>query len=77
MDCCLRLAGNQDNVSEWSDMYEWTVVYGWPGIRIMYQNGVTCMSELLFTGIKPNYESLCTAKIIIKSNAKYNNTVFL
>ena len=27
MDCCLRLAGNQNNVSEWSDMYEWTVVY--------------------------------------------------
>ena len=49
MDCCLRLAGNQNNVSEWSDMYEWTVVYGWPGIRIMYQSGVTCMSGLLFT----------------------------
>ena len=30
-------------------MYEWTVVYGWPGIRIMYQSGVTCMSGLLFT----------------------------
>ena len=49
MDCCLRLAGNQDNVLEWSDMYEWTVVYGWPGIRIMYQSGDTCMSGLLFT----------------------------
>ena len=48
-DCCLRLAGNQDNVSEWSHMYEWTVVYGWPGIRIMYQSGVTCMGGLLFT----------------------------
>jgi hypothetical protein len=43
------LAGNQDNVSEWRHMYEWTVVYGWPGIRIMYQSGVTCMSGLLFT----------------------------
>ena len=30
-------------------MYGWTVVYGWPGIRIMYQSGVTCMSGLLFT----------------------------
>ena len=49
MDCCLRLAGNQDNVSEWSDMYEWTVVYGWLGIRIMYQSGVTFMGGLLFT----------------------------
>ena len=39
----------RDNVSEWSDMYEWTVVNGWPGIRIMYQSGVTCMSGLLFT----------------------------
>jgi hypothetical protein len=43
------VGGNQDNVSEWSDMYEWTVVYGWPGIRIMYQSGETCMSGLLFT----------------------------
>jgi hypothetical protein len=29
VDCGLRLAGKQDNVSEWSDMYEWTVVDGW------------------------------------------------
>ena len=49
MDCCLRLAGNEDNVSEWSDIYGWTVVYGWPVIRIMYQSGVTCMSGLFLT----------------------------
>ena len=49
MDCCLRLAGNEDNVSEWSDIYGWTVAYGWPGIRIMYQSGVAFMSGLLLT----------------------------
>ena len=46
------LTGNQDNVSEWSDMYEWTVVYcclRLAGNQDNVSEWSTCMSGLLFT----------------------------